>query len=344
VAQLPSILADALEPQSHRVTSDSGRAQRALEERLRRRIIAVLASIPGAIDGEHQGEASALARVDQTPGWISMPMWLDQAWAAERGEPIPTGALDELLWGQYALFLCIRLQDDLLDGARRDLHLILVADHFLLESLQAFQRFPELDDAFWALYRDWMRDTVNGDLEVERLEAAPGRFTTAHLDLHARVSAILKVGVAAVARLHGREQDIGWLSRFQDHLAVFHQIADDLDDLVPDLMGGRYTWVANTILALEPGESLTTDERARRLGEGFLRPERGATIAKELRRIAHAAAAEVPASAPQAIHDLVQGLRATADELERSMHETRVRWVFGEAVEQGAGGKRAQAR
>jgi hypothetical protein len=313
------------------VTSDPGRARKAWEAYLRHRIDSVLASIPGDTDGGHRGAAGILARAE-TPSWISLPMWLDQGWAEERRRPLAGGVLDELLWGQYALFLCIRLQDDLLDGARQDLHLILVADHFLLESLQAFQQFPELDHTFWAVYRGCVRDTVNGDLEVERLEQEPGRFTSAHLGLHARVSAILKVGAAAVARLHGREGDLAWLSRLQDHLAVFNQIADDLEDLVPDLMGGRFTWVANTILATEPGESLTTDARARRLGEGFMRPERGAVIVDEVRRIAHAAAAEVPASAPRAIHDLVQALVAAADELERSMHETRVRWVFGEAL------------
>jgi len=317
---------------------DPGQAQEAWEKHLRRRITSVLASIPGGVDGEHAGEAGALSSVHQTPGWVSLAMWLDQGWAGERNRPLARGVLDELLWGQYALFLCIRLQDDLLDGARKDLHLILVADHFLLESLQAFQQFAELDHGFWTFYRDCVRDTVNGALEVERLEQEPGRFTSAHLGLHARVSAMLKVGAAAVARLHGRAGDLAWLSRFQDCLAVYDQIADDLTDLVPDLMGGRFTWVANTVLAAEPGESLTTDDRARRLGEGFMRPERGAVVVDELRRIAHAAAAEVPASAPQAIHDVVQALFTAGDELERSMHETRVRRVFGDVLGQDVGG------
>lgn len=326
-----------------RVGRSSNRVAKAWEQYLRGRIGSVLASIPGAIDGPRRGEAG-LQRVDPTPNWISLPMWLDQGWAEERGEPLASDVLTEVLWGQYALFLCIRLQDDLLDGAREDLHLMLVADHFLLESLQAFQRFPELDDTFWAFYRECVRHTVNGDLEVERLEREPGRFTSAHLGLHAQVSSVLKVGAAAVGRLHGRARDVAWLSRFQDHLAVFHQIEDDLDDLVPDLMGGRFTWVANTMLAAEPGESLTPDERGRRLGEGFMRPERGEAIFEELRRIARAANAEVPPSAPQAIHEVGKALFTATDELERSMHEARVRWVFGEAVEQCAGGEATRER
>jgi hypothetical protein len=173
---------------------------------------------------------------------------------------------------------------------------------------------------------------VDGDLEVEQLEKKAGGFTTEHLGLHARVSAILKVGAAAVSRLHGRHQDMGWVSRFQDQLAILSQIGDDLQDLASDLKDGRFTWVANTLLAAKPSESIGPRERARRLGEGFLRPERGALIVKELRRIVRAAAAEVPESAPRPIHDLVLRLRAMPDKLERRMHEARVRWVFGEAL------------
>ena len=322
------------------MTSDPGRAQQAWGQHLRRRIAAVLASIPGG----HGEEAGVLFQDEETPAWISMPMALDQSWSEERGQSLASGVLDELLWGQYALFLCIRLQDDLLDETGEDLRLILVADHFLIASLEAFQRFPELDDAFWARYRGWIRDTVNGDIEVEDLEADPGRFTKEHLGLHARVSAVLKVGVAAVARMHGRDEDVAWLSRFLDHAAVVHQITDDLDDLVQDLTGGRYTWVANTILALEPGASLESDECARRLREGFLQPERGAVIAEELRRIARDATAEVPPSAPPAIHEAAHMLHRSADELEQRLHMARVRWVFGETLEQVTGGDAAARR
>lgn len=329
----------ALAPRSRRVTSDPGRARRAWEEHLRRRVSAVLASMPDQVYSRRWGDGGFPLSIEGSPDWISLPIGLDQDWAVERGKPLPSGVLAEVLWGQYALFLCIRLQDDLLDGAREDLHLILVADHFLLESLQAFQGLPALGHTFWAFYRECVRQTINGDLEVERLEREPGLFTGAHLGLHARVSAILKVGAAAVGRLHGHEEDVAWLSRFQDHMAVFNQITDDLDDLVPDLMRSRFTWVANTLLAADPGESMTTDERVRRIGEGFMRPERGQVIVSELSRIAQAAITEVPPSAPQAVHEAGRALLTATDELERSMHEARVRWVFGDALGQRVSGR-----
>jgi hypothetical protein len=263
---------------------------------------------------------------------MRIPYWLDEYWTEARTGSARGWDLAEILWGQYALFLFIRLQDDVLDRERDDLRLIVVADRFLLECLESFQRFPELNEGFWAFYRSCLRDTVDGALEVGRLEKEPGSFRSEHLGLHARVSGIFKVGTAAVCRLHGREEDVGWLARLQDQLAIVSQIADDLDDLGVDLRHGRYTWVGNTMLAVEPGELLTPDERASRLGAGLLRPERGAVIVEALRRAVRAAAAEVPASAPRQIRDLVERLGAMPDELERSMHEARVRCVFGDAL------------
>lgn len=250
----------------------------------------------------------------------------------ERSERLRSGVIAEVLWGQYALFLYIRIQDDLLDRHLDDLRLVFVADRFLLESLESFQRVGALDKTFWGLYRQCVRETVDGILEVRRLEQEPGRFTAEHLDLHARVSSIFKLGAAAVCCLHGRAEEMTWLSDFQDRLAVFSQIRDDLEDLTPDLDDGRFTWVANTLLVARAGEAITLDERARRLADGLTYPDRAAPVLGELRRVARAAADVVPKSAPRSIRDLLPRLQTMPDELEQALHEARVRWVFGEAL------------
>jgi hypothetical protein len=299
---------------------------------LDRRIGAVLESIPGHAD-LRPGSAPYLRTAEgEIPTWVRIPIWLDASWAAERSDRPPGGVLADVLWGQYALFLHFRIQDDLLDGQRDDLRLLFVADRFLLEALESFQRLPELDARFWAFYRGCLRNTIEGAQEVGRLEKEPGAFRVEHLGLHARVSGMAKVGVAAISRLHRHERDISWLSCLQDQLAILNQVGDDLQDLAPDLKGGRYTWVANTLLAARAGKPIAPGERTRRLGEGLMAPERGAVIVKEIRRTVRAAAAAVPESAPSQIHDLVEKLNAMPDELDRSMHEARVRSVFGEAL------------
>ena len=299
------------------------------------RIGSVAASIPGQTDLA-DGDAPSLHLPEgPTPTWLLLPIWLDQAWAKAPSGPPPGGALGEILWGQYALFLTIRIQDDLFDRQRDDLRLVYVADRFLLESQEALQRVPGLDAAFWGFYRSCLRETVDGILEVGRLEGTAGRFTAEHLPLHARVSAIFKVGVAAACRLHGREGDAAWLARLQDQLAIVSQIGDDLEDVTADLESGRFTWAGNTLLAAEAGETIGPDSRAGRLAAGLMRPERGAVIVEELRRAARAAAAAVPGSAPPPLRELVEKLGALPGELEQRMHEARVRSVFGEAVASG---------
>ena len=109
---------------------------------------------------------------------------------------------------------------------------------------------------------------------------------------------------------------------------MFGQIADDLEDLTADVKAGRYTWVGNVLLAAAPGEVIPPEARARRLGEGFMRPERGAVVFQQLKRVARAAGADVPGSAPRPIRAMVERLVATPDALCQSMHEARVRWVF----------------
>lgn len=302
---------------------------------LERRIGSVAASIPGRTDLAG-GDAPSLHLPDgPTPTWLLLPIWLDQAWAKAPSGPPPGGALAEILWGQYALFLTIRIQDDLFDRQRDDLRLVYVADRFLLESQEAFQRVPGLDAAFWGFYRSCLRETVDGILEVGRLERAPGPFTAQHLSLHARVSAIFKVGVAAACRLHGREGDAAWLARLQDQLAIVSQIGDDLEDVAADLESGRFTWVGNTLLDAKVGESIPPDARTRRLAAGWMRPDRGATIVRELKRTVAAASAGVPESAPRRVRDLLHKLNAIPTEVEQGMHEARVRLVFGEVVARG---------
>ena len=300
---------------------------------LDRMIGAVLDTVPGNDDIRSLRALGPCSADREGPSWMRIAFWLDAIWAAGDPGREPGGALADVLWGQYALFLSLRVKDDVLDGRRGDLRLLLVADRFLVESLRSFRRVRELGDAFWQSYLDCVQGTLDGAAEVGRLEAEPGAFRAEHLGLHARVAGMAKVGVAAVCHIHHKEAELAWLSHFQDHLAVANQIEDDLRDLADDLRVGRYTWVGNTLLALRPGEVLSPDERASRLGQGLLRPERSAAIAGLLRRTLRAASAVVPASAPHHFSDLVQRLAAAPAEIERSLHETRVRWIFGQDLD-----------
>lgn len=264
--------------------------------------------------------------IEPLPDWLTLPVDLHEAWAHKRTLK-RVAELGDVLWAQYALFLYIRLQDDLLDRQQDDLRLLFVADRFLLESLACIEQ-PEL----WSFYRARLRETVDGILEVRRLEARPGLFTIDHLGLHAQVSGILKVAAASVAVLCGHPGEIGWISALMDRLAVFSQICDDVSDLVQDLEAGRFTWVANVLLHAEGEEHIGVDERMRRLADELFDGKRRAMVLDEMRKVARAAASSVPPSAPRRIHDLARALQVKTDDLDRMWHEASVRRVFADVL------------
>jgi len=293
---------------------------------LRRRLDAVLASLPIGCDSSGSDEAVHIKApaIEPLPDWLTIPVQLHEAWASERtGKPVAD--LGDVLWAQYALFLYIRLQDDVLDRQQEDLRLLFVADRFLLESLACIEQ-PEL----LSFYRARLRETVDGILDVRRLEARPGLFTTEHLGLHANVNGIFKVAAASVSALCGRPEEMSWIAPLMDRLAVFSQIGDDVCDLVQDLRAGRFTWVANVLLDADREEHIDVDQRMRRLADGLFDGERRARVVDELRKVAGAAASSVPPSAPSTIRDFAAALQGKADELDRMWHETSVRRVFAD--------------
>lgn len=267
-------------------------------------------------------------RLATPPPWVLFPIWLDEAWRTDRSRAGHDHTLAEILWGQYALFLYIRIQDDLLDGQQKDLRMLFAADRFLLESVAAFRGLP-LNEEFHRFYFACLHETVHGVLEVLCRESTPGQFQKQDLGLHAQVGAIFRVGVAAVCQLHGRAPEFSRLSALLDQVAVFSQLGDDLKDAAGDLQVGRFTWVANVLLGVTPGEVMTSAEQGERLGMGLRNPERGLTVLAELRRTADAALDLLPNSAPPALRDWTRQLGHEVEVLDRCMHEARVRDVFG---------------
>jgi hypothetical protein len=296
-------------------------AARWLEE-IDRRIAGVLESVRS--DSTEWPVLNRLVERDQAPHWFELPIWLDDAWKAPAAGRGPSPDLADVLWGQYALFLFIRIQDDLLDRQRTDLDSMFVADRFLVESLESFNRIFILDGRFRKQYHGWLRDTADGIREVGRLESAAGGFTVGHLRLHAKVCAIFKVGSLALCRIHGRERDWPWIEGLLDQLAMFSQIGDDLQDLSEDVRNGRHTWPANVLSGGTPPAEPTA---------WLFRPERSDVILARLREIAGSAVELVPRNAPASIQALAQGLAGRVDELERGLHEAAVRMVFGEVLD-----------
>jgi hypothetical protein len=85
---------------------------------------------------------------------------------------------------------------------------------------------------------------------------------------------------------------------------------------------GRYTWAANVLL----GESSSS------VGQWVNRLERTDVVLERLREIGQTACALVPETAPRPVRELAAALPARVDQMERDLHESMVRAVFGDAV------------
>jgi hypothetical protein len=205
--------------------------------------------------------------------WLVLPSWLEGRYFPGRTREI--GAVSRLvhdvLWAQYALFVAIRIQDDLFDGQVQAPALIFVADQFLLEAESSFRAVCKEYPAFWSTYRQCLQVTSQAIVETDVLLQSQTASPEVLLAKYAEVSAIFKLGSAAVCVCGERFQEFSDVGRFCDEMAIVSQIYDDLEDVVEDLKGGRCNVVAR-ILGIGPsyvgcGESITEVVSAQLFGQ-----------------------------------------------------------------------------
>lgn len=250
--------------------------------------------------------------------WLALPVWLASRYGGVFPAARRTAAdlLPEVLWGQYALFIAIRIQDDLFDGQARSHALMFASGLFLVESTRCFGAICGDVPGFWELYGESLRKTTQGILEADLLQQAGECPADSLLIKYAEVSSIFKVGSAALCMLAGRFDEFGHLSRFCDEMAEVSQIFDDLEDVLEDLERGRSNYVGRCI-GLTPTPPLSS-ERIEDLLEGWLRDESAHVgLVREIRK--HIALAEesiTPLQLPGAGGYLV-GQKRAVDALEK---------------------------
>ena len=145
------------------------------------------------------------------PYWVLLPRWLHGAVSGASRRKLGARFLRDIAWGQYCLYLCVRIQDDLFDGQAKDLRLVFVSVQLLLESERAFQ--SHVPPAFWPIHRQLLETTTSAILEADERQAA-GRGTGDGLGVHARIASIFKTGAAAVCLATGsRGSSAAWRPR-----------------------------------------------------------------------------------------------------------------------------------
>jgi len=201
--------------------------------------------------------------------WLRLPSWL-LAKFRKRPAREDLRFLVDVLFAQYALFLYIRIHDDLLDRHVESPWLVYVADRYLVESETAFARHLG-DRRFWTLFRACVAETLDGIAETHALQRRRRPDVTAMLESYARVAAIFKLGAAAVLIRHRRISLYPRVAAFKDELAIASQVIDDLDDVDEDLADGRRNSVAAMLDRSRSGGVVTAvDELERRLRSAAL--------------------------------------------------------------------------
>ena len=157
-----------------------------------------------------------------------------------------------MLWGQYCLFLFVRIHDDVFDGHATQASLVFAADALLVESERAFARHFDAG-SFWSLFRGYLDTSLRAIVEVDARQRGPNGMRRADLALYARVSAIFKTGAAAVCVRCRRLADLPSVERFIDGVAVATQILDDLVDTTDDLRRGRLNVAAAALFRHRAG-------------------------------------------------------------------------------------------
>jgi hypothetical protein len=262
----------------------------------------------------------ASARTD--PYWLFLPRWLAHEFGAPRRR-----AVDDVVWGQYCLFACVRMRDDVLDRQAANPRLVFAADGFLVEAERAFARHVRSED-FWAFFRQALEQTAHGILEADALQRRTTGSVKPLCAAYTRVSAIFKVGSAAICLPANRRAAFARAERFADHLAVAGQLLDDLEDLHEDLADGRCNAAARVLApGVGPADATASERLAHAVVAG---PRLKALLDMVDRRIGMARAAIAPLRMRDADAYLVQVARELAD-IRLKVHRARVRAVFGAA-------------
>ncbi len=269
------------------------------------------------------------ARIHNHPYWISLPSWLLAAYRRERrGEIRSTKFLNDILWAQYCLFLSVRIQDDLFDRQADSLSLIFISDQFQVEAELAFSHYFGRKSTFWDVYRNCLQSTTRAIIRVDTLQRTPRANPETLLGEYAKVSAIFKVGSAALCDRFHRMNDFSRIARFADEMAIVGQILDDLEDIDEDLQRNRFNYVASVLLPSRPKKTVPR-KLLGQIAENLLFNGGLNNILNKVRRhlrLAHEALDPLKIRAPT---KFIASYQNAVDKMENDLHRQTVSLIFG---------------
>ena len=183
------------------------------------------------------------------PYWLLLPRRLNSHFRNGKNQSRGGNSfLSDVLFGQYLLFLFIRIQDDLLDGQVECPSLVFVADQFLLEAGRLMAKHFPSHMTFWDGYRSALKATTLAILEVRENQTSSHTTSRRLLPLYKRVNAVLNVGSWAVCCRYQMAAQYKRVEKGTGHVAIGSQILDDFCDVADDLNDSRFNYAAKALV------------------------------------------------------------------------------------------------
>jgi hypothetical protein len=171
------------------------------------------------------------------PHWIALPVLYAEctrcAYTYERRGRVLRG----LLWGQFCMFLAVRLLDDLADGQAADAALAAAARDCMAEADRAFA--ASLGDDGRARARAALAGSLRAIPRTVALQTLARPPLGALLRTYRQVNALFKPVPHFLALRNGEPAHARALAPCYDELAIGLQLLDDLEDLRGDFRAGR---------------------------------------------------------------------------------------------------------
>ena len=260
------------------------------------------------------------------PHYVLLPVWL-----IRRYRPELSGSdrrfLNDVLWGQFCVYLAFRIKDDHLDHPPDAGRLVLAADLLQFESVRTFLLHFPRSSRFWRLYFESLESTIQGETRVDSLQRTLEGGVATLLNEYARVCAIFAIGASAVCVRYSGMRELRCARLFWNEIAIAGQLLDDFEDLDEDWRRKRFNSIVRIMLGKKlsilarKGSALTAVKQALVAG--------GIDRISEmvLRRVDRAEEALRPIRAKVPYPGL-RHYRENIDRMRRTMHRESVRLFF----------------
>jgi hypothetical protein len=264
------------------------------------------------------------------PYWLLLPRWLASVYRNDAGSKASHRRfVEDILWGQYCLFLCVKIHDDLYDQHTKRLSLVYAGDEFLLEAHRIFSLHFGTSSSFWNFFYSSLRESLQAIVALNNLQFGGNARRADVLKYYGKEYSLCKIGTYAICLQAKRRKDFSRVAAFSDQMAIVGQVLDDLQDMKKDIEDGRLNYAASFLFHYGTNRKRRSRQPVRRISRNLLVTDASTKLFRELRgRVGLAEDLIRPLKLPDASRYL-ESYRRSLNNMEAHLHRGRVKHIFG---------------